>query len=325
MADDRERFGQLLCRIWDDEDWKGLSPRGQWFYALLVSQANLNRAGVIALTTRRWAKFAQGPNVAEQIASAMTELVNAEFIVVDHDTEELLVRSLMRNGGLIKYPNVLKRALREATEVLSPRLRAVLVVELRRLKHPDADLAADAIEKGEANPFPKGYSMHSVNPSVKGSANGLRKGSAKGSPEPGGRDKGSSSSFVGNSSSSRAEAAPKRGTKAPDHLLITPDMREWAKTKGVTVDLDEETEMFLDRHRSKGSVFKDWSAAWRTWMRNSVKFANERAGSNVLTLLPDEYSPPQAPREVVFDPDPTALQRWHAEQRTKWEAARGTP
>ncbi len=310
MTEDRERFAQILCRIWDDDDWKALSPRAQWFYMLLVSQASLNRAGIIALTSRRWAKLAKGPSVAEQISAAMAELGKADFIVVDEDTEELFVRSYMRNDGLSKRPNVFKRALREATEVLSTKIRKALIVELRRLEHPDAEVAATAIEKGLPNPFPKGYEMSSVNPSAKGSRN------------PGGRGRGSSSSSVGNNSSSRS--APTRGTKAPDHLLITPDMRAWAASKGVTVDLDEETEQFLDRHRGKGSVFKDWTAAWRTWMRNSIKFANERAAPQLaLAAGADEYEPPQAPREVVFDPDPAALQRWHDEQRAKWDAEQG--
>lgn len=34
-----------------------------------------------------------------------------------------------------------------------------------------------------------------------------------------------------------------------------------------------ETESFLDHHTAKGTLFSDWSAAWRTWIRNAVKFA----------------------------------------------------
>lgn len=329
MADDRERFAQILCRIWDDEDWKALSPRAQWFYMLLVSQASLNRAGVIALTARRWAKLAKGPSVADQVSTAMAELEKADFIVVDQDTEELFVRSYMRNDGLTKRPNVLKRALREAMEVLSSKLRKALVVELRRLEHPDADVAADAIEKGTENPFPKGYEMHSPNPSDNPSPKGSKpspkpKGSAKGSRNHGGRGRGSSTSSVGNDSPSRA--APKRGTKAPDHLLVTSDMRSWASKAGVTVDLDAETDQFLDHHRGKGSLFKDWTAAWRTWMRNSIKFASNGSppAAHLALAADDGYEPPQAPREVVFDPDPSALQRWHDEQRTLWEAGRSS-
>jgi len=319
VPDERDRFAQILCRIWDDDDWKALSPRAQWFYMLLVSQASLNRAGVVALTTRRWSKLATGPNVAEQVSLAMAELEKARFVVTDQDTEELFVRSYMRNDGLVKRPNVLKRALREALEVHSPAIRQALTLELRRLEHPDADLAADTIEKGLANPFPKGYAIRSP----KGSG---PNGSPKGSRNPGGRGRGSSSSSVGSNSSSRAERAPRQtrqATRAPDHLLITPDMRSWATSKGVTVNLDEETENFLDRHRAKGSTFKDWTAAWRTWMRNSVKFNSERVVSPAADPAAG-YVAPQAPREVVFDPDPSRLSRWHAEQKAAWLAEQGS-
>lgn len=307
MADERDRFAQILCRIWDDDDWKALSPRAQWFYMLLVSQASLNRAGIIALTTRRWAKLATGPNVAEQVSLAMVELEKARFIVVDEDTEELFVRSYMRNDGLSKRPNVFKRALRESLEVHSGKIRKALVAELRRLEHPDADLAADTIEKGSANPFEKGYAMRSPNPSAKGSN---PKGSRKGSRNPGGRGRGSSSSSVGSNSSS---SALKRGTKAPDHLLITPDMRMWAKGKGVLVDLDSETEVFLDHHRAKGTVFKDWVAAWRTWMNNSLKFSVAKRPTQPAAV--DDFQLPTPPPEIRDDPDPDVYHRWAREQR----------
>lgn len=320
MADDRERFAQILCRIWDDDDWKTLSPRAQWFYMLLVSQASLNRAGIIALTTRRWAKLATGANVAEQVSLAMAELEKARFIVVDQDSEELFVRSYMRNDGLAKRPNVLKRALREALEVLSSKIRKVLVAELQRLGHPDADLAADTIEKGLANPFEKGYAMRSPNPSAKGpNTNGSRKGSRN----PGGRGKGSSTSSVGSNSPSRA-AEPKaasqqrQATSTPTHLLVTADMRQWARDNGVTADLDAETEQMLDRHRSKGSTFKDWTAAWRTWMRNTKKF---NANGHAQPVI-DEFQLPTPPPEIRDDPDPDVFHRWARDQHAEWEASR---
>lgn len=35
---------------------------------------------------------------------------------------------------------------------------------------------------------------------------------------------------------------------------------------------------FTDYHESRGSMFVDWLAAWRTWCRNSQKFSRARAG-----------------------------------------------
>lgn len=161
MAKDRERHARFLCRMWDDPDWIALSPRGQWFYMLLVSQASINRAGVIALTSKRWKRLAAGPSVEQQITLAMEELEGARFLVVDQDTEEVLVRSYMRGDGVAKQPNVLKAACRQALEVLSPRLRSVLEVELRRLDTPGNDDAAAVLEgaiaalaNGSRNPSP---------------------------------------------------------------------------------------------------------------------------------------------------------------------------
>lgn len=66
--------------------------------------------------------------------------------------------------------------------------------------------------------------------------------------------------------------------KAPKAFDVTDALREWARSKGIGVDLDRETEQFLDYHRAKGSKMKDWTAAWRTWMRNAQKWSGETAG-----------------------------------------------
>jgi len=72
---------------------------------------------------------------------------------------------------------------------------------------------------------------------------------------------------------SREQGEPrKRGTAAPDHLLVTADMRAWAERNGITVDLSRETDQFLDHHRAKATRFKDWHRAWQTWMRNTLRW-----------------------------------------------------
>jgi hypothetical protein len=73
---------------------------------------------------------------------------------------------------------------------------------------------------------------------------------------------------------------PKKPTKkpssAPDSFEITPKLRQWAKEKVPSVDIDAETEEFLDHFRSNGKKHTDWVAAWRNWMRRSVKYASQR-------------------------------------------------
>lgn len=62
---------------------------------------------------------------------------------------------------------------------------------------------------------------------------------------------------------------------------------DWEPSEGhrrlaasLKVSLDVEAEQFKDHHRSKGSKFKDWDAAFRTWLRNAAKFRDERAPKN---------------------------------------------
>ena len=44
------------------------------------------------------------------------------------------------------------------------------------------------------------------------------------------------------------------------------------------VSLPVELESFRNHHQAKGSTFKDWQAAWRTWCDKAVEFG--RAGGH---------------------------------------------
>lgn len=67
-----------------------------------------------------------------------------------------------------------------------------------------------------------------------------------------------------------------KSTSAPTAFEITPKLREWAKEKVPSVDIDSETDEFLDHFRGNGKKHTDWIAAWRNWMRRSAKFAAQR-------------------------------------------------
>lgn len=41
-------------------------------------------------------------------------------------------------------------------------------------------------------------------------------------------------------------------------------------------DIRSEAEAFRDYHLARGTTFKDWNAAWRTWLGNARKFAKAR-------------------------------------------------
>lgn len=76
-------------------------------------------------------------------------------------------------------------------------------------------------------------------------------------------------------------AKAKRATSIPDEF--PPDeqtaarLGKWAQESCPLVPLKVETDQWLDYHRAKGDTAKDWTASWRTWMRNAQKYA-ERNG-----------------------------------------------
>lgn len=76
-----------------------------------------------------------------------------------------------------------------------------------------------------------------------------------------------------------------RNRSIPEDCPTDEDFR-WAtetwlkKGRNDLVNLiDEHAAQFRDYHSAKGSTMKDWSAAWRTWARNALKF-NGLANSN---------------------------------------------
>ncbi len=52
----------------------------------------------------------------------------------------------------------------------------------------------------------------------------------------------------------------------------SPRSEERAKAAEVGLNCDAEVEAFRDHHTARGTKFKDWDAAFRTWMRNAVQF-----------------------------------------------------
>ncbi|WP_405699136.1 hypothetical protein OG209_05425 [Streptomyces sp. NBC_01383] len=124
--------GRILTSIWEDTDFLALDEPEQRLYLFLISQPNLNHAGLLDLTLRRWSRKARGLTVAE-LEKRIGVLEAARFVVVDDDTEELLIRSFVRNDGVWRMPKVMGAMVSGALEISSWRLRRVLLAEMDRI------------------------------------------------------------------------------------------------------------------------------------------------------------------------------------------------
>lgn len=87
-----------------------------------------------------------------------------------------------------------------------------------------------------------------------------------------------------------------RGTQIPDDFALSPEMHKFAVQRGIWQD-DEEFGHFCDYHRSRGTVFKDWEAAWRNWVRNAVKF------NSGIGIVKPEAEIGRGPTGVIVKPE----------------------
>lgn len=81
-----------------------------------------------------------------------------------------------------------------------------------------------------------------------------------------------------NGATSSGRAKPRKPeTLLPDDFTVTDEMKAWFAEQDwarFVTHPGVETQNFMDHHRAKGSKFRDWTAAWRTWMRNAgTKYA----------------------------------------------------
>lgn len=80
----------------------------------------------------------------------------------------------------------------------------------------------------------------------------------------------------------QAPSKPKRTaarSRMPDNFELSPEMYDEAGQSGFGDEkIGEMFRCFCDHHRAKGNLMADWRAAWRTWIRNEVRFNRERNG-----------------------------------------------
>ena len=269
----------------------GLSPNAKLMYCVLLTEPTLNHCGVGAVRISRWARDASLS--IEDTEKALAELTDSAHVVIDDDTEEVFVRTLIRRDGVADQPYVLKGALREAVLTSSPQIRKALAAELRKLPprqpdgvskagkkvtYPDPHATADELDPpGSPKPTRKGSeNLFDENPSERVSKGSSSKGSE--SLHGGGGGGGGISPSSGGSVSRPAQ---KRGTRIPDDFAVTPEMVAWAQDNTPDVDGRIATEKFIDYWRAKAGkdgVKLDWIGTWRNWMRGEQERAPQRNG-----------------------------------------------
>ncbi len=156
-------YANISTAIWRDDDFRALTVGAQHAYFLLATQPDISAAGVLPLTLGRWASRAEDSTI-DTLELALAELAARRFIVIDRDSQELLVRSFVKwDGG---YSNSKRRfAIRDAAEQIeSDALRRALAAEFERLDLPVSWIPAFSQVDSLSMPYTENEDGPSGNP-----------------------------------------------------------------------------------------------------------------------------------------------------------------
>lgn len=251
--------------MWGDADWRALSRDAQWLYELLLTHPDTNRAGVGDWRPGRLSRMAAATTTAD-VRAAAQELEQRFFVVIDEDTEEILVRSYVKYDGVLRQPNMSVTMANDWTGVASARLRGVIAFEVQKLSvsrpewpvwnveklktllsSPGIDVRADPTGDPSVDPTPDPKALGSGDPSVEGPS-------------------------TTTAPSTTTEASLPGDAKLKEHRLPAdwaPIKNHYDLAKNKNLDISAEADAFRlhaethDRHAAR------WNAAFTTWLKKA--------------------------------------------------------
>jgi hypothetical protein len=129
---DSRPFTRIWRSIWADRDFTRLDSDAKVAYFLLISNGDARLTGLMTIAINRWA--AQAGMDPARMVGALQALDRAGFVVLDEDTDELLVRTRMRNDTFIGGSwQKQKGALTGACNAISLRIKVALLEEITKL------------------------------------------------------------------------------------------------------------------------------------------------------------------------------------------------
>lgn len=133
-------FSRVNTAIWGDPEFRKLHPLAQQLYLMLWTSPHLSYAGTHDWRPGRLAAQAQGWSTDDVEVISM-QLAARHFVVIDHGTEEILLRSWLKFDGILKQPRMAISAINAYSGIYSEKIRKVFVWELNKIKQFDSTLS----------------------------------------------------------------------------------------------------------------------------------------------------------------------------------------
>lgn len=132
------QYALIHRAILDDSSWRCLTRSQQNLYLLLLLKLSTNLCGVVDWRPKKLAVNASDMTV-ETIEADAVVLEKKLYIVRDEDTDEVLIRSFLRNDAPLKSSKTAIAVRSSYTDTASSKLRGVIVFELQRLYKEQRD------------------------------------------------------------------------------------------------------------------------------------------------------------------------------------------
>ncbi|MGQ7788184.1 hypothetical protein [Nesterenkonia sp. K-15-9-6] len=277
----------LRLDIWTDQDWRDLSASEQWLYMLLLSHPSLSYAGVADWRPGRLAALSGSTGRAD-VERIGQMLQGKKFILIDEETEEVLVRSFLKHDGVLKQPKLSVSMVNAFGEIASVSIRKVIIHELHKVRdrHPDwrgiqhdrvvalMDQPAAPIEEFTHSVTP-GFTpelTHSFTPDLthgftpngdQGQALRTATATSTSTSPPKGGERGSG-----------GKQTKKPARPLPPDWQPTDEHQQRAHTNGV--DLNREAEQFRLHAEANDRRCVNWNSAFTMWLNKAQDHAGSR-------------------------------------------------
>lgn len=263
------KFGSVNVEMWNDPEFRDLPPAAQHLYLVLWTAPDLSFCGVHDWRPGRLSRLSRGFN-EDHVRLVADCLVARYFIVIDEDTEEVLVRSWARFDELLKQPRLAVSYSAAYAATYSPTLRQVLARETQKMRDLWPELACwkdDRVSKILDHPAVSAKELPTPEDPF---GHGFGDGFGMGLPQTQGKVWASVSPSVSApptpapTPTPNTRGAKKRATPLPDNFSPTDKHKTIAAENGI--NLDREVAKFAAHAEANDRRQVNWNAALSQWL-----------------------------------------------------------
>lgn len=255
-------YAKIRTDIWGDEDWRQVGGAAKLLYFMLLSHATLTYAGVADWRPNRIAPLLDPAWTRADVEALAVELQSRHLVVVNDETEEVLIRSFIKHDGVMRQPRLAVAMASAFSAVSCARIKSVIAFEVQKLRVEDPDLSCWSDARVQTVLDHSGIDLKDLGeglPSVSATF-GPNVGQGFVSPTNTATNTSTEASLLGGEAKLKETRLPADWVPSKNHYDIGRERRLDIAAEADAFRLHAETH---DRHAAR------WNAAFTTWLKKA--------------------------------------------------------